>query len=367
MLKFPPHILWITFILAISSGCENHNAQNQKVDAAQIRGGATYGGQNGGQGGAMGTGGATGVGGTTASEGGATFNMGGRGGMVAAGGSGGTATGGMTIGNQLVDASSVDVKTDGVSNDGGGTDGVNSGGMHAGGATSGGSALGGMIVTTSPTIFLASDSTVRTYPKSASLQQGWGQRLGEFLTENVKIENRALGGRAIVQFYTESRSFPQIMKDIKPGDYVFIAFGINDRGDVPDQNVFRDYLTKYISETRAKQGIPVIVTPTPRQQHENGVFTNAFTKYCESDFIVGEATGTPVIDLQSKGLKFFTQIGPDRVKSEMMIDALHYKQLGAYHMARLVAEGLSETTLPLAKSVIQSNLDPARVPTKDGW
>jgi lysophospholipase L1-like esterase len=278
-------------------------------------------------------------------------------------GSGGQSTGGTnTGGNHSGDASSGGAQTGGAS-----TGGVASGGTQTGGTTSGGANTGGMIVTATPTIFLASDSTVRTYPKSTSLQQGWGQRLAEFLTENVKIENRALGGRAIVQFYTESRSFPQIMKDIKPGDYVFIAFGINDRGDVPDQNVFRDYLKKYITETRAKQGIPVIVTPTPRQQHENGVFTNAFAKYCESDFIVGEATGTPVIDLQTKGLNFFTQIGPDKVKSEMMIDALHYKQLGAYHMARLVAEGLSEITLPLSQAVIKANLDPARTPTKDGW
>jgi hypothetical protein len=51
----------------------------------------------------------------------------------------------------------------------------------------------------------------------------------------------------------------------------------------------------------------------------------------------------------------------------MMVDALHYKQMGAYHMARLIAEGLTVTTLPLAQHVIKANLDPARAPIKDGW
>lgn len=343
------HVVGSALVISILGACEPNDTQSFGFDAAQRQGGSeATGGQSGVQGGTISSGG----------TGGALAITGGVPGIVDAavleGGSGGSMT----------DSAAVDYPSTGGQPE---ADSGAGGKPTSDARADGGPATGGVMSTVPVTLFLASDSTVRYYPKSNTLQQGWGQRLAEFLTENVKIENRALGGRAIVQFYNESRSFPQIMKDIKPGDYVFIAFGINDRGDVPDQNVFREYLQKYITETRAKQGIPVIVTPTPRQQHENGVFTNAFTKYCESDFVVGEATKTPVIDLQSKALKFFTELGPEKVKSEMMVDALHYKQMGAYHMARLIAEGLTETTLPLAQHVIKANLDPARAPIKDGW
>jgi hypothetical protein len=52
----------------------------------------------------------------------------------------------------------------------------------------------------------------------------------------------------------------------------------------------------------------------------------------------------------------------------MMIDTLHLKVLGAYHMARLLAEGISESDLaPLRNYVIEDNLDPNRTPATDGW
>jgi lysophospholipase L1-like esterase len=154
----------------------------------------------------------------------------------------------------------------------------------------------------------------------------------------------------------------------QPGDVILIQFGINDRGDVPDKEDFKNYLRRYTREARAKQAIPVFVTPTPRFQHKNGVFTNAFVKYCDAKFEVGKEMGVTVIDLQKKGLNFYTEIGPERVSKEMMRDTLHPIKDGAYHLARLLAEGISESNLvPLRDYVISEKLDSNTPQMTDGW
>ncbi len=49
---------------------------------------------------------------------------------------------------------------------------------------------------------------------------------------------------------------------MKPNDYVLIEFGHNDKQTPQAQ--FELYLNKYISETQALGGIPVLVTPIAR-------------------------------------------------------------------------------------------------------
>lgn len=93
------------------------------------------------------------------------------------------------------------------------------------------------------TIYLAGDSTVKTYDDSQYIG-GWGQYLDLFLNENVKVVNAANGGRSSRSFINEGRlyniddekfsySFSQnggnsIEDVIKEGDFLFIQFGHND-------------------------------------------------------------------------------------------------------------------------------------------
>ena len=218
-----------------------------------------------------------------------------------------------------------------------------------------------------PTIWYASDSTVRHYKKNSSDQQGVGQRLPEFLMNDVSVANYAKGGRSIRTFKTEG-FWGDILDAVQAGDVIFIEFGINDRSDVPDKSVFKDYLRDYVKDARAKHAIPVFVTPTPRNQHKNGVYTNAFTKYCEAKEEVAKELSVPLIDLQTLGRDYYTKIGVDKVTNVMMKDTLHLRSPGAYQMARLLAKGLSESNLyPLRNKVIQENLDEDRQPEVDGW
>ncbi len=94
-----------------------------------------------------------------------------------------------------------------------------------------------------PTIYLAGDSTVKTYEDGQYIG-GWGQFFDTFLNENIEVINCAQGGRSARSFINEGRlinindsefkySFSQndgksIEDCIKSGDYLFIQFGHND-------------------------------------------------------------------------------------------------------------------------------------------
>lgn len=231
--------------------------------------------------------------------------------------------------------------------------------------TAGNGAQGGNRATTfpvsagKPTVYLAGDSTVQTYAESQAPQQGWGQRLAEFFTDDVVIVNKAIGGRSSKSYVDEGR-LDEIVKSLKVGDYLLAQWGINDRYKSDEARytdpatTFRTYLKMYIDGAREKDAIPVLITPTPRLDYSNGEFKNGFPDYCAAIKEVGAQTNTTVIDLQTKGLDYYTDIGIDQVKAKIVLngsDVLHFAQEGAYQMARLVAEGVKESGLPISQYV----------------
>jgi lysophospholipase L1-like esterase len=210
-----------------------------------------------------------------------------------------------------------------------------------------------------PTIYLAGDSTVQTYSAAQAPQQGWGQRIQEFFTADVTFVNKAIGGRSSKSFIDEGR-LDEIVALIQPGDYLFAQWGINDRyrSDparfTDPGTTFKQYLNMYIDAARSKNAIPVLVTPTPRLDFSNGAFQNGFVEYCAAIEQVGADTDTRVIDLQTKGLAYYTSIGLDAVVANVSLppmDLLHFQANGAFQMARLVAEGIKESDLPIASFV----------------
>lgn len=104
-----------------------------------------------------------------------------------------------------------------------------------------------------PTIFLAGDSTVKTYEDGQYIA-GWGQYLSLFLDEEITVINAAHGGRSSRSFINEGRlydisgndyTFSQnggnsIGDEIQAGDYLFIQFGHND-----DASKISNYTTIY--------------------------------------------------------------------------------------------------------------------------
>ena len=94
-----------------------------------------------------------------------------------------------------------------------------------------------------PTIYLAGDSTVKTYDSKGFIS-GWGQFLDLFLNDQLKVKNCSQGGRSSRMYINEGRlinitnekfnySYPEnggisIENSLEEGDFLFIQFCHND-------------------------------------------------------------------------------------------------------------------------------------------
>ena len=184
------------------------------------------------------------------------------------------------------------------------------------------------------TIYMVGDSTManRNLAKSPrSKERGWGMMLGSFFpTDKVVVANHATSGRSTKSFIDEKR-WTRVVKQIKPGDYVFIQFGHNDeKKDNPKLHTepggtFDDNLRKFVNETRAKGGIPVLFNSIVRRkfcQDEAGNFTNSLSDthgdYLLSPKRIAEELNVVFIDMNKMTHDLVQQMGPEKSKELYM-------------------------------------------------
>ncbi|MBR0334165.1 MAG: rhamnogalacturonan acetylesterase [Bacteroidales bacterium] len=239
------------------------------------------------------------------------------------------------------------------------------------------------------------DSTMATYADN-SPKIGWGQVLQQFFTNDVKIVNHALSGRSSKSFYQEKWS--SVKSQIKEGDYVIIQFAHNDEkangldGDslqayynknginkeanlraTSPNDTYKEYLRKYINETREKGGQPILVSSICRKyfssdkksikrngRHDLGdkfdkLTANGLTsgnKVSTSDHtydypyqmkLVAEEMGVPYLDMTTATAKLFIETGETTVTTWFAAkDDTHTNATGAKIMADLFVRLLRE-------------------------
>ena len=120
------------------------------------------------------------------------------------------------------------------------------------------------------TIFVIGDSTAaeKGNPQK-NPERGWGMVLQGCFDDKIIVDNHAVNGRSSKSFIDEGR-WQKVLGKIKPGDYVFIQFGHNDEKPKPDRHTdpettFAANLRRYVNETRAKGGIPVLFNAVVRR------------------------------------------------------------------------------------------------------
>ncbi|MBP1613135.1 MAG: pectin esterase [Bacteroidetes bacterium] len=120
------------------------------------------------------------------------------------------------------------------------------------------------------TIFMIGDSTMANKSLTGSNpERGWGHVLPGFFSEDIVIDNHAQNGRSSKSFISEGR-WEKVISQVKKGDYVFIQFGHNDekkdsiRHTEPG-TTFDANLRRFVNETRAKGGIPVLFNSIVRR------------------------------------------------------------------------------------------------------
>lgn len=120
------------------------------------------------------------------------------------------------------------------------------------------------------TIFMIGDSTMANKKiDGGNPERGWGMVLPGFFSEDIRIDNHAANGRSSKSFISEGR-WEKVISKVKKGDYVFIQFGHNDeKADstrhTDPGSTFDENLRRYVNETRAKGGIPVLFNSIVRR------------------------------------------------------------------------------------------------------
>jgi lysophospholipase L1-like esterase len=219
------------------------------------------------------------------------------------------------------------------------------------------------------TIFLAGDSTVCDQPPLSDpylSYAGWGQMLSLYLKPGVAVANYAAAGRTSISFINEGK-LNDILKVIKPNDYLFIQFGHNDEHAGSGSYPFTTYeaaLQKYIDGARAHQAIPVLVTPVARRSFDsNGNIVDTHGNYPVAMRQLAAADHVQLIDLTALSMTYFQALGPTGTKSvfcyinagqspdfpNAVADNTHFQVNGAIQVANLVAKNIkAQNVQPLA-------------------
>ena len=245
------------------------------------------------------------------------------------------------------------------------------------------------------TIFIIGDSTAAKKDLSkGSPERGWGMALQCYFNEAfIRVDNHAVNGRSTKSFLDEGR-WQKVVDKIQPGDYVIIQFGYNDakkndaKRHTDPGSTFDANLARFVNETRAKGGIPVIMNPVVRRNFtknaarvnddeslrntsfkdgakvkEGDVLKDTHGLYAvaprnEADSLhVNFIDATNIThDLQqglgvegSKKLHMWYQPGEHPALPDGRQDNTHYNIYGAHQVAKLLADALCQEIPLLSK------------------
>jgi lysophospholipase L1-like esterase len=212
------------------------------------------------------------------------------------------------------------------------------------------SAIGYSLVTaaTPPImVYIASDSTACDQTDQA--YAGWGQALPEYFAPPVGVANYADSGESSSSFMS-SPKWPGITSHWKPGDWVLIQFGHNDKG-VADA-VVQANLEFYVSAALAAQVTPIVISPPARVQFVGGVEGDQSSLHAAAAQAAAMAKNVAYIDLTALSTAWYNSLGSQAAALKFHAngtDATHTNMAGAVKIAGLVTGAMASQQIPLSK------------------
>jgi len=232
------------------------------------------------------------------------------------------------------------------------------------------------------TIYLIGDSTVADYSLEENYQTkkfpqvGWGQVFQPFfqkdslkLVQNiignakeVKIDDRAKGGRSTRTFFQEGR-WASVYSSLKKGDVVMMQFGHNDASVEKTERYvniegYKEFLRLFINQTIEKGAVPIVVTPVARNYPwKDGKLSNVHGDYPQAALAVAKELKVKYIDLNELSLKYFSSKGQDYVTANYFMnfepakypafpdgqkDNTHFQTEGGIAVAKLVFDAMKK-------------------------
>lgn len=222
-----------------------------------------------------------------------------------------------------------------------------------------------------PVLFLVGNSTMRTgtLGNGNNGQWGWGYYAPDYFdAERITVENHALGGTSSRTFY--NRFWPDVLKGIRPGDWVIIELGHNDNGpydngraraSIPGTGkdslnvtiketgeketvyTYGEYMRRFIRDARAKGAHPILFSITPRNawdDRDSTKITRANKTFGYWAKKVAKEQSVPFIDLNDISARKFEKFGKEKVKYMFYLDRVHSSAFGAQVNAASAAEGI---------------------------
>lgn len=211
------------------------------------------------------------------------------------------------------------------------------------------------LVTASAKIHTIGDSTMADYDQNEPDQKGmfgWGQVFGDYFANGMTVKNWGDRGESARSFY--KKFWANAKKEIKKGDLVLIQFGHNDQKSVTT-DVYREYLAKFISETRNLGATPVLVTSICRKlfdgtqisrlgRIDNGKAHGVSEEDHTYDYPyhmkkVADSLKVQCLDLTTACKQYMESWGPQGCKQFFPAGgSTHTNELGARVNAQLVAQ-----------------------------
>ncbi|WP_218918723.1 rhamnogalacturonan acetylesterase [Rufibacter tibetensis] len=199
-------------------------------------------------------------------------------------------------------------------------------------------------------------------------ESGWGEGLKQLVNEKATVRNHAASGRSSRSFVAEKR-WAAVLDSIQPGDYVIMQFGHNDEKPEPKlytdpSTSYKEFLKKFIDETRAKKGIPVVCSPIVRRHFDGQVnLVDTHGDYTKAAREVAMENNVHFVDLEAASRKVVAELGPEKSKSLFVFcapgecrrsskgvqDSTHLNHQGALQVAQLFAEEAKKQKIPLRK------------------
>jgi lysophospholipase L1-like esterase len=226
------------------------------------------------------------------------------------------------------------------------------------------------------TVWMVGDSTMQNCAGSG--QCGWASQFQQYLGPNATVSNQARGGRSIqtwiwgdpnvskgaadangecqvIDNKTYSDNLTTMLdatRGMKPGDWVYVAFGINDGTATCNRHVgtalFQSDLAFMATMIRSKGANPIFGTSTSGQSC-SGATNMANRGFGPETKAAAAANNVPVIDLTQLSTALYNslQLCPAG-STTFWFDGTHFKTEGATKVAAVVAQALKDQKIGLA-------------------